>query len=291
VRFWGTRGIVPSPRLSTSLFGGNTNCIEILHKGSEIIVVDTGYGIALLGESLQDRILNHKETMTVHIFFTHFHWDHVLGLPFFHPIYFPSTQIHLYAPYEERVMMKSLDVLFDGSYSPFSGIGSMPSKIRFHHLKRAVSIEGVKVDFTQVNHDIQGLSTKQLLTYGYKFSSSQQSIVVASDHEVDKDNALNKQFVKFAKRTNILIHDGQYTDKDVVRGWGHSTITQALDNACRIQPGITILTHHHPDRNDDEILALHAHFKSKKEYKNLKFEFAREGAIFDSSLFNSTDKK
>jgi len=264
--------------------------MEILHKGPEIVIVDTGYGVALLGEFLQDRILKNKETFVVHIFFTHFHWDHVLGLPFFHPIYFPSTQIHLYAPYEEKVMEKSLDVLFDGSYSPFSGIGSMPSKIHFHHLKKPVSVGDLKVDFTQVNHDIMGIGKKQLSVYGYKFTASQRSIVIASDHEADKDNALNKQFVKFAKNTNILVHDGQYTDKDFVAGWGHSTMTQALDNACRIKPGLTVLTHHHPHRNDDEILALEAQFKSQKEYKDLKFEFAREGDVFDSSLFEGPSK-
>ena len=155
LKFFGSTGIFPSPRKTTSVFGGNTTCIQIVHK-KHIIIVDTGYGVALLGETLLDRILKEKESLEIHVFFSHFHWDHILGLPFFQPIYFPSTTLHLYAPLPKKEIWKNLNLLFDGSYSPFSGIDSMPSKIEFHELKTAVTLDGLEVTFIPVEHHIHG---------------------------------------------------------------------------------------------------------------------------------------
>lgn len=291
VKFWGTRGIVPSPRFKTSIFGGNTNCVEILTGGNEIIVVDTGHGAAILGETLQKRIVEKKENLDIHIFFTHFHWDHVLGLPFFHPIYYENTNIHLYAPYSHKEMLKNLDVLFDGSYSPFSGIESMPSRITFHHLIKPIHVGDLKVSFTEVNHHIEGIEGLHLPTFAYRFDLHSNSAVVATDHEADKDHQLNERLVKFAAFTNILVHDGQFTDEDFIPGWGHSTVTQAMENGKLIKPGIIILSHHHPHRDDEDILALEKAYRAKEEYKGLNFAFAKEGDVFDSADFNSTDKK
>jgi phosphoribosyl 1,2-cyclic phosphodiesterase len=283
IKFWGTRGIIPSPRKTTSEFGGNTTCIQIIHN-EHIILIDTGYGVALLGETLLDRILKEKENLEIHIFYTHFHWDHILGLPFFHPIYFPSTQLHLYAPIPEDEIWENLNVLFDGSYSPFSGIDSMPSKIKLHHLTGPIRIDDLDVSFIPVEHHIHGNERSESSAYAYRFRTSKYSAVVATDHEAKKC-AVNDEFVEFSKNATILIHDAQFTEKDVLVGWGHSTVTEALDNARRIKPKITLLTHHDPERNDDEIFALDAEYKARQEYKGVKFEFAREGHIYDASTF------
>ena len=283
VKFWGTRGLVPSPRKTTAIFGGNTTCIQVLHD-NYLIIVDTGYGVALLGESLVEKIVKEKQKLEVHIFFSHFHWDHILGLPFFHPIYFPSTQLHLYAPATRDQTWKSLDILFDGSYSPFAGIDRMPSKILFHQLVGPITIGDMAISFAALEHHIHGNERQESQTYAYRFDCEKYSLVVASDHEA-KEGAANDSFVKFAKNASILIHDAQYTEKDPFVGWGHSTVTQALNNARRIQSTLTLLTHHDPQRDDDEILALDAEYKKKPEFSGLNFEFAREGAIYDPSKF------
>ena len=90
VKFWGTRGLISSPFTDTLEFGGNTTCIQVLYK-DHLIIIDAGFGASLLGEALMPRILQKKEKLHVHLFFSHFHWDYVQGLPFFHPIYFPSS--------------------------------------------------------------------------------------------------------------------------------------------------------------------------------------------------------
>ena len=97
VKFWGTRGLISTPSIDTVEFGGNTSCIQILYD-KRLIILDTGFGVSNLGEILMQRIIENKEPLEIFIFFTHFHWDHIQGLPFFHPIYFPSTTIHLYSP-------------------------------------------------------------------------------------------------------------------------------------------------------------------------------------------------
>ncbi len=283
VKFWGTRGIVSSPRKTTEIYGGNTSCIQVLHE-NYLIVVDTGYGVALLGESLMDRIVKAKEKLEIHIFFTHFHWDHILGLPFFHPIYFPSTNLHLYAPVPKHEIWKSLDILFDGSYSPFAGIDSMPSKIHFNELAGPFSIGDLSIRYMPLEHHIHGNERHESLAHAYRFDCGKYSLVIASDHEA-KDTPVNDEFVKFASKTSLLVHDAQYTEADKAEGWGHSTVQQALQNALRIQPTRTLLTHHDPKRNDDEIEALDAEYKRKAEFKKLNFEFAREGETYDPSTF------
>ncbi len=283
VKFWGTRGIIPSPRKNTIEFGGNTTCIQVVFE-DKLIVVDMGHGAALFGETLEERILNKNESFEIHIFFTHFHWDHILGLPFFHPIYYPSTVLHIYAPVPVSEMWESLDVLFDGSYSPFAGIDSMPSKIHFHELKGTLALGNLIVDYIPLNHHIHGQELVASDVYSYRFKAGRSSLVLASDHDAHP-SPLNDAFVEFAKGADILVHDAQYTEKDVLVGWGHSTVTQALDNARRIDSRLCLLTHHDPERDDADIHALDAEYKAKPEYKGLHFEFAREGVLYATSAY------
>lgn len=278
LRFWGTRGLIPSPRKTTAVFGGNTTCMQVIDN-KHLILVDSGYGIALFGEDLMRRFMIDKQEMELHIFYTHFHWDHILGLPFFHPIYIPSTRLHIYAPSSKEEIWKNLDILFDGSFSPFAGINSMPSQIMFHELSGPTTIGDVKITYIQVSHQIHGHGAKDSLAYAYRFNRGKESIVIACDHEA-KPSKVNDNFIAFAKGASILVHDAQYTDQEDSQGLGHSTMTQALENARQIKAGRTLLTHHDPKRNDDELLALEASLKHSSLYHDLEFEFAREGVDY-----------
>ncbi len=278
LKFWGTRGLVPSPRKTTAVFGGNTTCIQVIDN-KHLILVDSGYGIALLGEDLMRRFLVEKREMELHIFYTHFHWDHILGLPFFQPIYVPSTRLHIYAPTSKDEIWKNLDILFDGSFSPFSGINSMPSQILFHELTGSTSIGDLKITYTPVDHQIQGHELSESMAYAYRFARGKDSIVIACDHEA-KPGKINDRFITFAKGASILVHDAQYTDQEDSQGLGHSTMSQALENGRRIKAGRTLLTHHDPKRNDDELLAIESKLKHNNLYHDLVFEFAREGVDY-----------
>ena len=84
LKFWGTRGLISSPSKDTAVYGGNTSCIQLEHK-NQVVIIDTGFGACNLGEELMQRILNDGENLQIHIFYSHFHWDHIQGLPFFIP--------------------------------------------------------------------------------------------------------------------------------------------------------------------------------------------------------------
>ena len=278
VKFWGTRGLVSSPGQDTAVYGGNTTCIQLLHK-NHLIIVDTGFGISNFGESLMHRILQNGENLTIHIFMTHFHWDHVQGLPFFHPIYFPSTDMHIYSTLETERAKSNLEPLFDGSYSPFEGVDSMPSNIIFHQIRSSVQVAELEIstyplDHMQVQVGDVGVSA---LRFAYKDSS----LVIASDHEA-RPSPCNDGLVRFAKGTDLLIHDGQYTDQEYEKhqGWGHSSISQALANSKRTLAKRTLITHHLPQRTDREIHKLRRIYKNSSEYKDVQFEFAKENTVY-----------
>lgn len=276
--------MISAPSVETTLFGGNTACIQIIH-GDTLILVDTGFGASQFGEKLMKRILKNKESLNVHIFYTHFHWDHIQGLPFFHPIYFPSSTLHIYSPESPDTMMDNLDVLFDGSYSPFSGISKMPSKINFNRLEGSLCLDSLTVDYIPVNHGDADVSGHQ--TYAYKFTchspdGSSESVAIVTDHEAVASPA-NDRIVQFAKGCDLLVHDGQFTDAEYKRKhtWGHSSMRQALHNALRIAPGRTLLTHHDPAHTDQMLLKQFHKLKAERKFNPLEFEFAREDYVYE----------
>lgn len=274
LKFWGTRGIISSPRLTTAVFGGNTSSIQILH-GDDLVVVDTGFGVSNLGEELMAEILSHKKELTIHLFFTQYHWDHIQGLPFFHPIYFPSTKMHIYAPTPKQELHDILDLLFDGTYSPFAGIDNMPSKITFHQLTQPMTLDsGLTIKYLELPQEAN-------TSCSYRFESSSRSIVIATDHEA-VEGEVNNRLLDFAKKASILVHDAHFSDAEYLDhvGWGHSSISQALDNGRRAKAKKTILTHHAPHREDQEIGKLLDEASREKRFKSLDFLFAREGEIY-----------
>jgi len=280
IKFWGTRGLISSPRRETAIYGGNTTCMQIIYK-DHLIIVDTGFGACNLGEKLMQKILTQGANLQIHVFYTHFHWDHIQGLPFFHPIYFSSTTLNIYSPLPANVAYKNLDQLFDGSYSPFSGIHSMASMINIHELFKTVVIDGLTIDFTPVDHGDDDFNST---CFALKFQcQSGESIVIATDHEA-RNNSINKNLIEFAKNSTILVHDAQYDEVEYKNriGWGHSTIQAAMENADKCSTERLILTHHHPLRNDAEIISQIQKYKSKSEFEKTSFDFAKELAQYDA---------
>ncbi len=279
VKFWGTRGLISSPRLETAEYGGNTPCIQILHK-DQLIMVDTGFGCSILGDQLMERIVKNKESLDIHIFYTHFHWDHVQGLPFFNPIYFPSTTLHLYSPEPPSVTLENLNILFDGSYSPFESLLTMQAKVVIHQLKGPISLgDQLLIEYHNVDH---GSAVGDGNTFGYRFTDEKgHRLVLLSDHEA-RISITNASIVKWAMNADLLIHDGQYLESEYGHfiGWGHSSVNQALDNALKSNAQKTLLTHHAPFRNDVELNQVKQSLKEIHRYKSIDFDFACEDKVY-----------
>ena len=108
VTFWGVRGSIPCPGPTTVTYGGNTSCLELrFDPNDRLIIIDAGSGIRELGESIMKRDLP-RGPITTKIFLSHTHWDHIMGFPFFTPIFIPGTQLEVYGPvtYEEDTLDK-----------------------------------------------------------------------------------------------------------------------------------------------------------------------------------------
>ena len=268
VKFWGVRGSIPVPGVETSKYGGNTATIQILTDIPDYqIIVDLGTGVRGLGNALlKDSSV--KKPIKSHIFLSHTHWDHIMGLPFFAPIYMSATEMDIYGPVS---FGNSLEQIVGGqmNYEHFPvNFSQLECITRYHELKEG-SLDlpgGVKVSFIYVNHPI--------LCLGYRFEYQGKAICTCFDHEPyrnlfadDPENCeegeitaqmSNERIKNFFKNADILIHDAQYTEKEFPKfyGWGHSTFKYAIEQSLGCGVKQLLFFHHDPGRSDEKLDAL-----------------------------------
>jgi phosphoribosyl 1,2-cyclic phosphodiesterase len=257
VKFWGTRGSIPTPGHKTRRYGGNTSCVEV-RIDDRLFICDGGTGLRELGVDLSAR----SDRVEAHLFFSHTHWDHIQGFPFFTPAYSPKSELHVYdvMPNDDRVQRLLLGQMHS-EYFPVS-FSDLGSTIRFSHLVDGEkSIDGVVVGHFEQVHPGR--------SFAYSFGKNGCKVVYATDSELDqqiqnRDEAdkdpniqrqLPKNIVSFAAGADLLIADGQYTDEEYAKkvGWGHARATTVVDLA--VQSGVKQLAifHHDPMHSDDFI--------------------------------------
>lgn len=303
VKLWGVRGSIPVPGPSTVKYGGNTLCIE-LRFGEEdrLVIVDAGSGIRPLAHELLKTDLP-KGPIKTQMFFTHTHWDHIMGFPFFIPIFIPGTEIDVYGPvtYEDE----SLDTIIGGQlryrYFPVKH-SELSAKIQYYPLKECEKDlgEGLNLKTKYLNHPI--------LCLGYRFEYEGKSVCTVYDHEpfrnlfpTDPDHPdydaiaaeegeravieENEKIRAFYKGADLLIHDSQYTNKELLKdklGWGHSSYEYAIQSAHKAGVKKLVLIHHDPLRTDDELDKLQNKYKSLIKGKTkMELVFAQEGMAFN----------
>jgi phosphoribosyl 1,2-cyclic phosphodiesterase len=275
IRFWGTRGSIPVPGEETTIFGGNTTCVELITESGKRIIIDAGTGIRSLG----DRLVEKGESLNLNLLITHIHWDHVIGFPFFAPIYSPGTAIEIDGT---SSCMNGLKYIFDNRM----GDGFFP--IRFDDLKAKIehkdrlrdgpiSIDDLIIDSTPLQHPQGGL--------GFRFCEGRKRLIFLTDNELTQDawkGSHPEDFVRFCSDADILIHDAQYLPEEIAdrRGWGHSDHASALDLAIRSGAGKLIFFHHDPSRIDQEVADLEENCKALARQKGsgIVIEAAREGS-------------
>jgi len=274
IRFWGTRGSIPAPGPNTLEFGGNTTCVEVVLRSGRRIVIDGGTGIRLLGEHLKTKVA----TIRLNLLLTHNHWDHLIGLPFFAPIYREDSEIKIDG---WPLAFQALKRVFDDHM----GDGFFP--VAFDQLKAHISfankiarspqvLDDVEIEALPLNHP-QGC-------LGFRFQEEGQTMVFITDNELGLDGGYRfPDFVKFAKGADLLIHDAQYVPEEmpVHRGWGHSTYQEAVNLALEAGAKTLLLTHHDPSRTDEQIRQI---LRRAREIVvaaggNLTIDGAREGDI------------
>lgn len=249
-RCWGTRGSMPSPGMATAGYGGNTSCIEVNVRDRRF-VFDAGSGIRLLGEHL---LANQTAPISIDLFLTHFHWDHIQGLPFFGPLYSANTQLRIRGARQGDI---DIQTLIAGQMGPIYfpvPFETIAAHLEFEHLTgNPWSEDGVEVDAIRVRHPAH--------TYGYKISADGVSVAYIPDNELvggqyplDAGETYDK-LVRFLDGVDVLFHDSMFSDAEYPRreGWGHSTFSQSVKLAEDAGVRRLYLFHHAPERTDADL--------------------------------------
>ncbi len=246
IKFWGARGSIPVSGKQYLKYGGDTTCIEVRDNDNDLFIVDAGTGIRVLGKE----IIKEKIKSFI-MLFTHSHWDHIIGFPFFAPIYCKDTRI--------RVMGCSFssdavrEIVAKTMQPP--GFPVKFEEISVHFEFNSIGKEGrffgeMKVTPIEISHPNQGL--------GYKFEEKGKKFVFLTDNELYFQHSGARsmaEYVEFASGADLLVHDADYTQEEYKnrKTWGHSTYIQALELAMKGNVRSLGFFHHNQDRSDLEI--------------------------------------
>ena len=247
--FWGVRGSTPSPGSSTLRYGGNTSCVEVRLPGGGLVILDSGTGIRLLGKKL----LQEPGPVKATVIFSHFHWDHIQGFPFFRPAFVKGNEFSLVgSPKEHKSIREVLANQMNSVNFPVN-FDYMSATFKFHEVKEMkTEIGAAKVSFLYANHTSECLASR--------FEAKGRTLIYMTDNELEKSTPTPfKKFVKFCEGADVLIHDAQYTPETYGphQGWGHSSWESVIRLAREASVKNLYLYHHDPETSDtllEEIL-------------------------------------
>jgi phosphoribosyl 1,2-cyclic phosphodiesterase len=253
VTFWGVRGSIATPGPDTIEFGGNTSCVEV-QAGGQRVIFDTGTGIRLLGQKLL-RERQPGAPLSACIFYSHVHWDHIQGLPFFTPLFIPGTQLHFYGPQGDLPLREVLSTQMSYPFFPVR-LGDLASSHRYTDLQDGARVQlGADVTITcaRLNHPNGVLA--------YRVDCAGHAVVYATDTE--HYSCVDPKLVRLAQGADLLIYDAMYDDDEYAgrrgaprTGWGHSTWTEGVRVADAAGVGRLVLFHHDPAHDDACVRAI-----------------------------------
>ena len=264
VRFWGTRGSIPSPGPRTVRYGGNCSCVEVRSPSGELFIIDAGTGIRELGLALMA-----EQPVLAHVLLSHTHWDHISGFPFFPPAFAPGNTLTIYAA---RNIDKRLEDVMAGqmeyTYFPVT-LSDLPSEINYRELlEETFDIGKATITTHYLNHTS--------ICMGYRIEEGGKSIAYVSDHEpyglalfgadppADRigrglrDGVVHvgdRRLIEWVKDVDLIIQDTQYTPEEYPRkiGWGHGSADYVTDVAIMAGARRLALYHHDPLHDDDTV--------------------------------------
>jgi phosphoribosyl 1,2-cyclic phosphodiesterase len=222
-------------------YGGNTSCVEVRLKDS-LYIFDCGTGFRNLGKDL---MLSGNSNVCAHIFISHFHWDHIQGIPFFTPLYEnPGSRFFFYSSTRNRGLQRVLEEQMIEPYFPVD-MSQMAARRYFSDIREGpINLDKCTLQTVALNHP-QGC-------LGFRLESSEGIFVYATDNEPG-DPLFDKQVRKLAEGADVLIYDAQYLPDEYEarrRGWGHSHWREAINVVMESGARELILFHHDPDHDD-----------------------------------------
>jgi phosphoribosyl 1,2-cyclic phosphodiesterase len=275
ITFWGTRGSIAAPGTDTVIYGGNTTCVEVTLNSGRTVVIDAGTGMLALGDYLMQR----KRPLDIHLLITHVHWDHLMGFPFFDPLFQRDTRIVVDG---WRRCMEGLHRVLSKNYMD----GTWP--LRFDDLKARIErsegldegrivLDDTVIESHPLQHPQGGL--------GFKFKEESGVLVFLTDNELlDKGwkGSCFDNFVTFCRDADLLVHDCQYLPEEmnIRRGWGHSDLDSVARLAAEAQVKRLILFHHDPRRKDKDVdnVVIRCERRLEEMGRSIPVDGAREGA-------------
>jgi phosphoribosyl 1,2-cyclic phosphodiesterase len=292
LRFWGVRGSYAAPFASHLKVGGNTSCVEI-RTDSHILICDAGTGIIPFG----NEIMKQNDIRELAVILTHYHWDHVCGLPFFVPAFSPDWKINFFGPGADSAEVE--EHFAAQMRAPYFPVGTetwladvnyiVPKKDGFKH-------GPIKIQYSNVHHPGA--------TFGYRIEVNDKKIIYISDNECkfieksinkrneelnEEERELYKAMIeeehqtelKLLSDSDILIHDAQYTpeDYDTKQGWGHSCYVDTINMAIDAGVKALYLYHHDPNYDDEAINSIDKNAQQivKERNSSMKCYIAKEG--------------
>jgi phosphoribosyl 1,2-cyclic phosphodiesterase/CheY-like chemotaxis protein len=294
MRFWGVRGSIPTPGPTTIEYGGNTTCIEVRADG-QIIILDAGSGMRMLGRQLIDEFGHQPLQLT--LLLTHTHWDHIQGLPFFQPVYKPQNHLRIVGYEGARHGLAA--ILTGQMESPFFPIGlrAVPANVHIDEMKdMAFNLGAVRVQAGFANHP--GICV------GYRLFTSGGSIAFFPDNELyppprpslsgrDQDDGSatefahneNQKLIEFIRGVDVLVMDTQYDRAEYQRhvGWGHGCLDDVVNLALQAEVKQLFLFHHDPDHDDAKVSEMTEYARKLVAERGgtLRVEAAKEGEIIE----------
>lgn len=244
LKFWGVRGSTPTPERRNSRYGGNTPCLEVRLDNGTIIVLDCGSGLRALGRSLNREF--GAEPIVAYVFLSHFHWDHIQGIPFFLPLYKKGNAFFFHSVSgKARELKGAVEGQMVTPYFPVD-MSIMGAVRHFYDVgTKAVDVNGAILSTARLNHP-QGC-------VGYRVEADGGTLTYATDTEPGS-KIHDRNVRKLARDADVFIYDCQYTLqqlKNEKKGWGHSSWTEGVKIAQECAVGQMVLFHHDPDSDDD----------------------------------------
>jgi phosphoribosyl 1,2-cyclic phosphodiesterase len=234
-------------------YGGNTACVAVRLNDGSRLVLDAGTGIRDLGVVLAG------VRDDIHVLLTHLHLDHIMGLLFFGPLFDPESRVTVWGPPDPDVgLRRRLARYLSAPLSPIE-IRELPARVNFRMVPREpFRLGSAQIEAALVNH--------RGATLGYRITDGDAVLTYLPDHEpalgqdLERDPGEWISGWSLAHRASLLVHDGQYTPEEYVgtRGWGHSTVDDALAFARRAEADRLALFHHDPTHDDSRLDAIAA---------------------------------
>jgi phosphoribosyl 1,2-cyclic phosphodiesterase len=251
IKFWGVRGSTPTPQTENLRYGGNTSCVEV-RVGDRIFVFDCGTGFRMLGHEFEREFKD--KPFQAHIFVSHFHWDHIQGMPFFRPLYEnKGSQFIFHSSGRTRRLEQVMAEQMAAPYFPVD-LAQMKAKRNFYDIENGClpMDDGMNIKTAYLNHP-QGC-------LGFRLETKDGVLVYATDNEPG-DTHFDKAVRKLAEGADILIYDAQYLPEEYEarrHGWGHSHWREAVNVVMESGAKELVLYHHDPEHTDsivDKVVA------------------------------------